>query len=181
MPKASNFASLFLGSMVLCAACGGSGPEPPVTGVNDSIYTSSVQTLIAESSGGGFTPQPPPGSQCLVGAKRYTLTVAERDFQYVRCEGNGRDPYLENSGGRTLTESEYATLEPLLRALKVVKMGGGCITDSPVLSVTVTTSLGQQQYIDDGSQCSQPDKPNLDRGAINDVLTRFDTFAMPKF
>lgn len=182
MPNASIFASLFLAVPVAAlSACGGSGPEPPLTGESDSIYTSSVKTLIAESSGGGFTPQPPPGSQCLVGAKRYTLTVAERDFAYVRCEGNGRDPYLEKTGNRTLTASEYSSLEPLLLSLKVVKADDGCITDSPVLSVTVATALGEQKYIDAASQCSQPGQTYLDRAAINDVLTRFDTFAVPKF
>jgi len=166
--------------LLFLLACGDSGDQPPVTAVNSSIFTPSVQALVAESSGGGFTPQPPPGSTCLVGAQKFALTVAQRSLQYTRCEGDGRSPYHETTGTRMLSESEYQALEPLLQDLQVVKGENACITDSPVLSVTVITPRGQQRYIDAGSQCSEPDKPFLERAAIHTVLTRFSALATPQ-
>ncbi len=57
-----------------------------------------------------------------------------------------------------------------------MKPDGGCIADAPMLSVTVRTALAEQQYVDDGFQCSVKDKPYLVRTAINDVLTQLESY-----
>lgn len=168
--------------VTMTMACGGDFTPttmPPVTDTGSSIWNSSVQTLVVENHGGGFTPQPPPGSTCLVGAKKFTLTVATSALAWTRCVGDGKTAYTETSGGRTLTAAEMKSLDPVLGELKVVKPDGACITDSPILTVTVTTPVATQEYVDSGSQCSTSSKPLLTRDAIQGSLDKLNTLAGP--
>jgi hypothetical protein len=66
---------------------------------------------------------------------------------------------------------------PILMNLKVVGPDGACIVDAPMLSVTATTPLGSQQYVDSGFQCTITDKPLLDRSAIDQALDALDKLA----
>ena len=71
------------------------------------------------------------------------------------------------------------SLDPVLGALKVVKPDGACITDSSILTVTVTTPVATQDYVDSGSQCSTSSKPLLTRDAIQGSLDKLNTLAGP--
>lgn len=163
--------------------CGGDGftptTMPPVTDPGQGVWNSSVQTLVVENHGGGFTPQPPPGSTCLVGAKKFTLTVATSALAWMRCVGGSGSPYTQSSGGRTLSGDEMKSLDPVLGALQVVKPDGACITDSPLLTVTVTTPVATQDYVDSGSQCTTSGKPLLTRDAIQGALDQLNQLAGP--
>jgi hypothetical protein len=134
---------------------------------------------LAQDQGGGFAPQPPPGSTCTVGAKKFTLTVASRGLSWTRCVGNGTSAYQPMSSSRGLTETELKDLGPVLENLRVVKPTGSCIADASMLTVSITTPLGAQDYVDDGFQCAVKDKPLLDRQALNQVLDRLNTLATP--
>lgn len=158
------------------AACGGDDGLP-VTKVGSSILTPSVHTVIVENAGGGFTPQPPAGSTCLVGGRKFTVVLSTQALAWVKCVGDGVMPYREMSGGRMLTTAELKDLTALLEKLTVVAPDGGCIADAAMLSVTVQTALATQQYVDLGFQCSVKDKPYLQRIAITDVLTKLESFA----
>lgn len=163
--------------------CGGTGdggpPQPPATQVGQSVWNSSVTLLEAQDQGGGFVPQPPPGSTCKVNAKKFTLTAATRGVAWTRCVGDGKAAYMETSGSRTLSETEFKNLLPLLENLRIVAPNGGCIADASMLTVKATTPLGAQDYVDDGFQCQVKDKPLLDRGTISQVLDRFDELTLP--
>lgn len=167
--------------VTLTLACGGdfSPVTPPSTDPGDGVWNASVQVLVVENQGGGFTPQPPPGSTCLVGAKKFTLTVATSALAWTRCVGDGKTAYTEMSGGRTLSAAEMKALDPVLGELKVVKAGNGCITDAPILAVTVTTPVATQGYIDSGSQCTASGKPLLNRDAIQGSLDQLNDLAGP--
>lgn len=177
-------------SLVCCGVlgglgCGGDGggggggdPQPPPTDSGQSVWSSSVTELEAADKGGGFVPQPPPGSTCMVNAKKFTLTVATRGVAWTRCVGDGKTAYMETTGTRTLSETEFKSLLPLLESLKIIKPTGYCIADASLLTVKVTTPLGTQDYVDDGFQCQIKDKPLLDRGTINQVLDRFDDLTL---
>ncbi len=166
-----------LGLAALTVGCGGSGSELPPVDAGQNVYSSSVTKLVAEDSGGGFVPQPPPGSTCLVGAKKFTLAVASRGLDWVVCVGDGRNPYHENTGSRVLSEAEYQSLVPYFDKLQVVKSGQGCITDASTLWLTVTTPSGTQQYVDDGSQCQHADKPYIGRDALFPLIDQFNKLA----
>ena len=169
---------VFVLGLVLGLGCDGGAIQPPVTDSGKSVWSSSVNLLVAQNLGGGFTPQPPPGSQCLVGAKKFTLTVATRNLDWVRCIGDGKTAYTETTGSRSLSETEFKNLVPLLENLRVVPAGGGCITDASMLTLRITTPLGAQDYVDDGFQCEIKDRPFIDRGALNQTLDRLDTFTV---
>ena len=111
---------VFVLGLVLGLGCDGGAIQPPVTDSGKSVWNSSVNLLVAQNLGGGFTPQPPPGSQCLVGAKKFTLTVATRNLDWVRCIGDGKAAYTETTGSRSLSETEFKNLLPLLENLRVV-------------------------------------------------------------
>lgn len=171
-------------SLVLCGlGCGALGdggpPQPPTTESGKSVFSSSTTTLVAQDLGGGFVPQPPPGSTCTVNAKKFTLTVATRAVAWTRCVGDGKVAYMETSGTQTLSETDFKNLVPLLENLRVVSPDGGCIADASMLSIRVTTPIGAQDYVDDGFQCQVKDKPLLDRGTIYQVIERLNTLTTP--
>lgn len=170
-----------LGSLSLCglALFGGCGGDDgrPVTGIGQAIFTPSVTSIALVNPGGGFTPAPPAGSTCLVGARSYTLTLTSSLLQYTRCIGDGVMPYRSESGMRTLADSELKDLTAQLGKLTVVKAENGCITDVPMLSVTVKTALGEQGYVDDGFPCQVKDRPFLSRTVITDTMNKFDPYA----
>lgn len=169
--------ALSIGLLAMAATgCGGDNGLP-ASMVGQSIMTPSVSTVTVVNDGGGFTPAPPAGSKCLVGGRKFTLTVSTGDLTWRKCTGDGVVPYTEVSGGRALTSTELKDLTSLLEKLTVVKADGACIADAPMLSVTVQTTLATQQYVDDGFQCSVKDKPYLQRTAINDVLRMLEGYA----
>ncbi len=102
----------------------------PVTMVGASIFTSDVQVLVAEDYGGGFAPAPPPGSTCVMGAAKYTLTVGTKTVDWTRCLVKGTDPYKPVSGSKVLTDAEYKNLSLYLENLTVAAPGSACGTGS---------------------------------------------------
>ena len=165
-------------ALMLKLGCDGGAPQPPTTENSKNVWSSSVNLLVVQNLGGGFTPPPPQGSKCLVGAKKFTLTVATRRLDWVRCVGDGKTAYMEATGGRGLSETEFKSLVPLLENLRVVAPTGACIADASMLTVSVSTPLGAQDYVDDGFQCEVKDRPLLDRGAISQTLERLDSFTV---
>lgn len=162
-----------------CGAGDSGATTPPPTQPGKSVWSTSTTTLVAADQGGGFVPQPPPGSTCTVNAKKFTLTVATRSVAWTRCVGDGKVAYMETSGTQTLSETDYKNLLPLLENLMVVKPDGGCIADASMLTLNVTTPLGAQDYVDDGFQCQVTDKPLLDRGTLFGVIDRLNKLTTP--
>ena len=169
----------FILSLVLFGfGCGGDADQVPPTAVDSLVWSSSATSLVVENSGGGFAPQPPPGSNCIIGAQKFTLAVATRGLSWTRCNSTV-SPYKQESGSRVITDSELKDLGSVLGNLRVVKATGSCIADAPMLTVNVTNPRGSQDYVDDGYQCTVKDKPYLDRGAIDQVLSSMNKLATP--
>lgn len=167
---------LALGGLALLQGCGGDDGRP-VTGIGQAIVTPSVKSVALVNPGGGFTPAPPAGSTCLVGARSYTLAIDSGLLQYSRCVGDGVMPYRSEAGMRTLADSELKDLTAQLGKLTVVKADNGCITDVPMLSVTVKTALAEQKYVDDGFPCQVKDGPFLSRTTVTETMNKFDPYA----
>ncbi len=158
------------------AGCGGSDTEIPRQD-EQSIFTSDVKVLVAENEGGGFAPPAPPGSECIIGAAKYTLTVASRQFDWKQCRSSGLDPYKLAQGSRLLDATEFKNLSQALSNLKVVK-ADGCGADKPVLTMTITTSQGTQKYMDSFYGCNFKDLPLLDTSAMDQTFSEFYALAM---
>ena len=162
-------------------ACGGSSSDsgmlPTTTDFDASVWSPAVQTLVVEDSGSGFAPQPPPGSTCTVNAKQFTLTTATKNLSWMRCVGSSSTPYQWVAGSRALTAAEYSALDPVLSNLKVAMPANGCIADAGILTVTVSTASGQQQYVDADEQCTIKDKPYIARDAIAAAIDQLNSLA----
>lgn len=155
-------------------ACGGD-PSLPPTRVGQSILIPAAEVITLDNPGGGFTPAPPAGSKCLVGGRSFTVTLATGSVSFTKCIGDGTVPYMPMSGSRTLTATELKDLKAGLEKLTVVKAPDACITDVPMLTVTVKTATASQVYADDGFPCQVKDKPFLSRATIGEVMSQLDT------
>jgi hypothetical protein len=113
----------------------------------------------------------------LVGARTFTLSLESGQLQWTKCLGDGVMPYRSESGMRTLAATELKDLTAQLGKLTVVKAENGCITDVPMLSVTVKTALAEQKYVDDGFNCQVKDGPFLSRTVVTDTMNKFETYA----
>jgi hypothetical protein len=174
--KRASAWSLQLGCLALLVGCGGDDGKPTTT-IGQAIITPSVQSVVLLNPGGGFTPAPPAGSTCLVGARSFTLALESGQLQWTKCLGDGVMPYRSESGMRTLAATELKDLTAQLGKLTVVKAENGCITDVPMLSVTVKTALAEQKYVDDGFNCQVKDGPFLSRTVVTDTMNKFETYA----
>jgi hypothetical protein len=162
---------LFLG------ACGQS-TTGPVTTAGKSIYTSDVQTVVAEDEGGGFVPQPPPGSACSLGAAKYTLTVATKQVDWTRCVSSGTDPYKQTMGSKTLSEADFKELTTYLEKLTVAPNDNTCGADKPTETLTIVTPSGQQVYGDSFYACNTKDKPLVQSDGLDNLLAEFNKLTM---
>ncbi|MFO0620525.1 MAG: hypothetical protein U0745_03940 [Polyangia bacterium] len=157
----------------------GCGPSTgPVTMVGASIFTSDVQVLVAEDYGGGFAPAPPPGSTCVMGAAKYSLTVATKTVDWTRCLVKGTDPYKPVSGSKVLTDAEYKNLSLYLENLTVAAPGSACGADKSILEVTITTPSGKQVYGDSFYSCTIKDKPLLKTETISSLFQQLYNLTM---
>jgi hypothetical protein len=69
------------------------------------------------------------------------------------------------SGSRTLTSSEWTSLQPALRALVIVR-NDGCGADKQELALSVTTASASQAYGDSFYGCQIHDRPVIDTDAL---------------
>jgi hypothetical protein len=132
-------------------------------GTDDAIWPADAQKLVADSPGGGFTPQPPPGSTCKYGEVHYTLDVATKGFTFQRCAAGATstDPLVLDSGSRTIDATEYAKVDAAMKAL-VVATEKNCGADKGVYTVTVTSPRGASTYYDSFYACNGGGKIYVD-------------------
>lgn len=163
---------LSFGSIVFLLGCGGS--TGPVTTVGMSILTSDVQTVIAENQGGGFVPQPPPGSECSLGAAKYTLNLATKNVDWTRCASSGTTPYKQTRGARVLSDADFRDLRSYIEKLTVVADDDSCGADKPTLQLTVKTTSGEQVYGDSFYACNIVGQPLIKSEALDSLLSKFN-------
>jgi hypothetical protein len=152
----------------------------PDADVGTPIWPSNAQTLVADSPGGGFTPTPPPGSNCAYGKLHFTLTVATGAFSFERCVPGATfsDPLTLVTGSRTLTPAEAATIDAAMNALTPPKNTTNCGADKPSYTVTVTTPASAATYYDSFYVCNGGGRTYLDN--IDGVFSAFETLAPVK-
>ena len=161
----------------LLAAC--TDPAEPVTQPGASVFTPAVETLVLVNQGGGFRPPPPPGP-CDPDAATYTITVATRDLAWDACVvvGSGdAATTAARTGHRALGVGEWTALRPQLDALVVVANDGQCSEDTPILSLTVTTSIATQAYASSFDACRHHSDPIVDSDALTSALAAVGTLS----
>lgn len=121
---------------------------------SSSIWPSDATRVVAQRFGGGFTPPPPAGSECAVGAAKYTLDVATKQLAWESCEVvDWQTPFRKVSGTQTLTAAEMAKVDAAMNGLTPYT-GNMCGADKPVQQVTVdSASKGSTTYTDNFYAC----------------------------
>jgi len=154
------------------STCGFSCGFDPET---NAVWPADRKQLVAETRGGGFTPPPPAGSTCGLGAAKYTLDVASKKLSWEVCKlVDWSTPLTSVSGSRTLTAREVASIDA---AMKDVKLSSGeiCGADKPMLNISVTSaSKGTKTYTDSFYSCMGGDRTYVDNidgvfGAFRDL------------
>lgn len=151
--------------------CGYEPPPPP----SSDIWPTDATTLVAQTRGGGFTPPPPPGSNCAMGAVKYSLDVATKTLSYETCKFvDWQTPLTTEAGQKTLTAAEMASVNDAMNALTVTTQDI-CGADKPLLTVTVSSpSQGTKTFKDSFYACNG-DGPYVDHiggvfGAFRDAV-----------
>lgn len=174
-------------ALLLClslplVACGGAAEDPntpPSTTVGQPVVTTGAQTVSVENQGGGFIPQPPAGSDCLPGARKFTVTFATSTVDYTVCVGgSGTTPYKKQTGMKVLSATQLGEVRALFDALKVVARTTQCAADASIMTASVSTPAGTQEYLDDLNQCTDKTKPLLSRAAIQSALDKLAALSM---
>ncbi len=144
------------------------GVFPPPS--ND-IYPADATNLVAQTSGGGFTPPPPAGSTCALGAAKYSLDVATRKVTYETCKFvDWQTPLTKQSGTKVLTTAQLAAITTAAKAMTLAT-ADICGADKPMLTVTVTSpSQGNKTYKDSFYACQD------DGTYVNDIDGVFAAF-----
>ncbi len=136
-----------------------------------TVWPSDAKTLVAQTKGGGFTPQPPAGSTCAFGAQKYTLDVATKKVAWEVCEfKDWSTPLTTKSGTTTLNAANYASVIDAINEV-TVSSSPICGADKPLLTISVTsTSQGTKTYKDSFYSC-QGDGTYVDN--IDGVFSAF--------
>lgn len=120
-------------------------------------------TLSASSPGGGHTPTPPAGSDCISNQQSYTLTLATRSLAYAYCQvPGGSAPYVQKKGTVVITESDVAKIRAAFSAL-TAPASTICGADKPEYHVEVTTPSATTAYYDSFYQCTRTDRIYVDK------------------
>ena len=135
--------------------------------------TPSVKSVALVNPGGGFTPAPR-GLDVSRRCAKLHPGDRQRSSAVLALRRRRVMPYRSEAGMRTLADSELKDLTAQLGKLTVVKADNGCITDVPMLSVTVKTALAEQKYVDDGFPCQVKDGPFLSRTTVTETMNKFD-------
>ena len=128
-----------------------------------SVLTSDATVMIVENKGGGFIAPPPAGSQCAVGAAKFTVDLANNEIAWTQClpkEPNA--PFVPRTGTTRLSTSELRSLKTALAGVKVAKKTDLCGADKPLLTVTVTTPGATVEYADSFYSCQDPTRVHVD-------------------
>jgi len=127
------------------------GVLPPVS---NPVWPADRTKLVVETAGGGFTPPAPAGSECTIGAQKYSLDLATKKLAYETCSFvDWNTPFTKVAGNKTLTAAQMAKVDAAMQSIKISNQDI-CGADKPFLSLSVTsTSKGTQKFVDDFYSC----------------------------
>jgi hypothetical protein len=143
----------------------------PVT----AVWPADAKTLVAQTNGGGFTPPPPPGSNCNIGAAKYSLDIATKKLAYSQCKFvDWNTPLTTVSGNKTLTAAQVAKVDAAMDNVAITTETI-CGADKPLLTITVSSpSQGTKTFKDSFYSCdgNGPYVDNIDGvfGAFRDIV-----------
>jgi hypothetical protein len=119
------------------------------------ILPGNAIRIEGRSSGGGFSPPAPAGSNCALGQTTYALDLATRTFAWSTCDFTAPDaPLALATGTRTITTAELGRVERAARQSKI-STADICGADKPMVSVTVQDPSGSKTYLDDFYSCEK--------------------------
>jgi hypothetical protein len=119
-----------------------------------ALWPVDRKQLVAETSGGGFTPPPAAGSTCAIGAAKYTFDVATRKLSWTECDFVDWDtPMHPISGSKNLRNEDVAAIDAAMNDVKISQQDI-CGADKPLLTISVTSaSQGTKKYLDNFYSC----------------------------
>jgi hypothetical protein len=153
-------------------ACAYKCGMPPVT---NTIWPADADKLVAHTAGGGFTPPPPAGSTCAVGAANYELDVTTGQLSYEVCKlVDWNTPLTTVTGQKTLTKTQLKKVHAAMNDVTLAQ-SEICGADKPLLTITVTSaSQGTKTFKDSFYSCQGkgPFVDNIDGvfGAFHDIV-----------
>lgn len=127
--------------------------ECPAKTPGTQLYGFCLTGLVAKDEGGGFVPQPPPGSECAMGAELHDVDLKTNKVHEEIClSTTPNQPYKLIKQDRTLTAQEVTDLEAALKVATVVSPGQ-CGADKSVVTLTVRTPNETVTYTDSFYSC----------------------------
>lgn len=114
--------------------------ECPAKTPGTQLFGFCLASIVAEDKGGGFVPQPPPGSECAMGAELHDVDLKTKSVHEEICLSTvPNQPYKLVKQDRTLTAQEATDLDAALKAAKVASPGQ-CGADKSLVQLTVRTN-----------------------------------------
>lgn len=143
----------------------------PALQPGSQIFGFCLDGLVAEDRGGGFGPQPPPGSECPSGAQLHDVDLKTLAVHEEYCLSSGPDqPYKLMKLDRTLTDQEHTDLVAALKVARVVAPQT-CGADKSLVQLTVRTNLKKTVTYTDSFYSCQGQGPYAD--GLDGVLAAF--------
>lgn len=145
--------------------------ECPAMTPGTQLYGFCLTGLVAKDEGGGFVPQPPPGSECPMGMELHDVDLKTRAVHEEYCDSViPNQPYKLKKLDRTLTDQEFADLESALKVARVVSPQN-CGADKSLVQLTVRTGTSQTVTYTDSFYSCQGKGPYAD--GLDGVLAAF--------
>jgi hypothetical protein len=118
------------------------------------VWPTNATKLVAETGGGGFGPPPPAGSNCRMGAAKYTFNVATSTLTWERCAWtNASTPMRSETGSRVVSDAHVGKINDAANAV-IVSKTRICGADKPFLTLSVSAGSSTKKYTDSFYSCN---------------------------
>lgn len=143
----------------------------PASKPGSQLFGFCLTGLVAEDKGGGFVPQPPPGSECPMGMQLHDVDLKTHAVHEEYCDSLvPNQPYKLVKIDRTLTDKEFTDLQAALKVAHVVSPQT-CGADKSLVQLTVRTDTKQTVTYTDSFYSCQGQGPYAD--GLDGVLAAF--------
>jgi hypothetical protein len=117
-----------------------------------AVWPHDATGFVAESHGGGLSPEVPDGANCSWGLASFAYDAKTRQLSWEVCTAEGAPLHLA-TGARFLSAAERAQLDRAMRHMEVSTIEP-CTFDKHLLTITVTTPRGEETYTDVEVSCA---------------------------
>ena len=161
----------FVLSIFFVVAATGCGSGEPLQQQNGVVTGATVSVVLA-STGGGLGPGTPQGAACDPSVWTYTVTLANHDVGWDRCQVTGAwdnpTDYVLDQGKIQVAAGSWAAIQSALDGLQF-SSGTSCGEDAPSRDLTVTNASGSVQYGDDFYACTMTFPRYVTFDSLNDL------------